>query len=219
MNTDSLQTVIDSLQNILSTTSNSIEPYTTLIESQQSSYEMFIIILLTLLGVNIIVNFTFSRRRLKSEVENVFNEEESKFNTVIETKVQKSFNDYNKDSKVKIAAMEFDICRAFMRGHAEKNKYKECFNWAVRATHKSHLAGYKSSSNYFGKYSLEQLEKALKEFGLKNFIEGYNVDYPFESLLQEVDKFPDYLLVEKEKIKKMLNDTSNEDDKKDIKND
>jgi len=211
MNTDSLQTVIDSLQNILSTTSNSIEPYTTLIESQQSSYEMFIIILLALLGVNIIVNFTFSRRRLKAEVESVFSEDKPKLIEELRSESKILFNRFKEQNDKNIAKLEGDLARSFYISQWDAKQYNNAFNWALVACSQLHRADSKLMAKLMGEELIKCLKKGIEGIDNKIFLQRCIVaTFTIQQIKENIEAIPDYLDDVKLEIKRILFDEENE---------
>jgi len=196
-------TIYVAVKNTIFSQQQIIDAYRDLVQSQQGTYNTFIILIIALVGVNIVINYFFSKRRLRTEVEEVFSEEENKFRKNFNSYIDKSIKEYTEKADSKFRLLEAETLRLFASTGLQSKNYHHTFDYLLRAVSLYEQLGHQQTSRMCA-------EQALKSLGFfvtreRNLWGIYFSDIRNrESLIELLEEFPDYLTNEKKEILKLI---------------
>lgn len=186
-----------------------IDAYRALIQSQQTIFEIFIILLLALLGANIFINYIFSKRRLKTEVEDVFREEEKNIHKDLKSYIDGSIKEHIEETEMRLKYMQAETYRLFAISARKDELHTRSFDYFVSAISLYEESGNQKLARICAEQSLIKLDFLVKNE--KNFWGEYLSNIrDRKDLMKLLEKFPDYLFKEKQKILKLIPKQNND---------
>lgn len=186
-----------------------IDAYRDLIQSQQSTYIILIVILLALLGANIFANYFFSKRRLKTEVEDVFREEEKNIHKDLKSYIDGSIKEHIEETEMQLKYMQAETYRLFAISARNDKLLTRSFDYFVSAISLYEESGNQKLARICAKQSLILLDFFVKN-GENSWGEYLSNIRDCKDLMKLLEKFPDYLFEEKQKILKLIPKQNND---------
>jgi len=178
-----------------------IDAYTTLVQSQQQTYNLFIIIVLAFATIMVGVNIYFSMVRAQTIIEKKILK---KIHGYMQKDVHASFIKWEKRHKDKFDWLEGESARMFANINEEYKNYPLSLYWWIKALESYLKVDAKLAISLAVKQILTKISIDLKNYTPKEVYDGFTRNTGFERIPDIVESIPELLNDEKKEIKKYI---------------